>query len=481
MMKMEIEDEENAIPNENYILRVENLGVNFYTLKGKLNVIKNVSFNVRQGEILGIVGETGCGKTVTSMALVDQLPLGRGIIENGKIIFKGVDLAQIYRKKHTVRTNKKGKTKIRINKVSVKKNRIAVRNSGIKISLIFQDSMASLDPLYRISTQLLETILNVNYEKVLSRLSEKSKLYSDRGFMNQLEKTSSFNEFLKLFNSAYGNSANFAEELFFINELNLKNDEKIKMLRASLEAAKVFNSSNTNKMILARKLSNIHGKNRIFTATSLARKIKRKRKDAYITEALIYAKEMLEFAGIKNSEVVLFQYPHQLSGGMRQRVMIALAIAADPDLIIADEPTTALDVITQAGIIRLFRNLNREFGRTIITISHNLGVISHLCDSVCVMYAGNIVEYGRTEELFKNPLHPYTRGLIGCLPSSNNELLEAIPGSLPSLSDPPKGCLFYDRCSSAMEICRDNYPPPVKYGYGVVNCWLYSGEKKNDE
>jgi peptide/nickel transport system ATP-binding protein len=180
-------------------------------------------------------------------------------------------------------------------------------------------------------------------------------------------------------------------------------------------------------------------------------------------EARARSREMLAAVGIPRPEERLQSYPHEFSGGMRQRVMIAMALLNDPDLLIADEPTTALDVTTQAQILNLIRRLRKEFDSAIIMITHDLGVVAEICDDVLVMYGGRIVEKGTVDEIFERPQHPYTWGLLGSMPgrAAQGERLTAIPGTPPSLLHPPRGCRFNPRCSFVMDICRDDPPPPL--------------------
>jgi oligopeptide/dipeptide ABC transporter ATP-binding protein len=203
--------------------------------------------------------------------------------------------------------------------------------------------------------------------------------------------------------------------------------------------------------------------------------------DVIRKEASRVSYELLSRVNMPNAESVLNQYPHELSGGMRQRVMIAMAIAAKPKLLIADEPTSALDVTVQAQILDLLRDLKSSLNTSVLFISHDLGVISEICDRVGVMYAGNIVEIAPLEELFASPQHPYSQGLLAAIPKygGKTETLETIKGSVPDLIDPPKGCRFGPRCPRAFDKCKEG-PPWIKVGDGhYVLCWLYGNSEKH--
>jgi oligopeptide transport system ATP-binding protein len=195
-------------------------------------------------------------------------------------------------------------------------------------------------------------------------------------------------------------------------------------------------------------------------------------------EAKQKAIEMLKLAGIPAPDKRIDQYPHQFSGGMRQRVMIAMGLSCNPEILIADEPTSALDVTIQAQILELVQELTRQFGTAVILITHSLGVVAGMCDTLCVMYAGRIVERGKTEDIFENPMHPYTQGLIHSVPRldrENKERLYSIQGQPPNVIDLPDCCPFYPRCEKTMDICKTKYPGSIKSGDGrAVSCWLYS-------
>ena len=326
------------------LLNVKDLAVGFHTYRGDIHAVRGVSFSVNEGEIIGIVGESGCGKSVTSHAIMGLLPEENSFIEKGSINFAGKNLVNL--------SNEEWR-KIR----------------GKDIAMIFQDPMTSLNPVLTIGYQLMESI----------------RIHSN---MNNAEIRS----------------------------------EAIKLLQA---------------------------------------------------------------VGISAPEERLQRYPHEFSGGMRQRVMIAMALAGRPKLLIADEPTTALDVTIQAQIMELLKKLRKELNMSIILISHDLGVIADICDRVNVMYAGEIAETGTASEIFHNPQHPYTKGLLKALPKINanrQEKLAVIDGQPPDLLYEVKGCGFFPRCEYAMKVCQEYRPDLEKINNEnkhCVRCWLL--EKKRQE
>jgi len=316
------------------ILEVKGLKTYFFDRKGKVPAVDGVDFTIHKGETLGIVGESGCGKSVTSMSILKLLP-PEGKVVDGEIFFKGNNLA--------------GYTPTEMEKVR-----------GKEIAMIFQEPMTSLNPVYTIGKQIEEMIQNHQ------KLSKKEV---------------------------------------------------------------------RNKTV-----------------------------------------EMLRLVGIPSPEKCFDEYPHELSGGMRQRVMIAMALSCNPELLIADEPTTALDVTIQAQILELMKDLKRKLNTSIMMITHDLGVIAEMADNVLVMYAGMVMEYSDVKSLFKNPMHPYTQGLLKALPRIDDvkDKLYVIEGVVPSLYDMPEGCRFWPRCPYAEERCKHEMPGLYTCGNSKVRCFLHA-------
>ncbi|WP_019122257.1 ABC transporter ATP-binding protein [Brevibacillus massiliensis] len=317
------------------VLQVENLGISFRKDKRYVKTVDGVSFSVKKGETLGLVGESGCGKSVTSLSIMGLLPAGDSMIE-GSITFQDRELTEL--------------TPLEYAEIR-----------GKELAMIFQEPMTSLNPVFTIGNQMMEAILE--HQKITKK------------------------------------------------------------------------------------------------------------------EAFAHAVEMLKKVGIPRAEDIMGEYPHQLSGGMRQRVMIAMAMSCNPKLLIADEPTTALDVTIQAQILDLMRQLKEEFQTSIIMITHDLGVVAEVCDRVLVMYAGKVVEEGTVREVFKNPKHPYTIGLMKAVPTltEDAERLYAIPGSVPMPEEMPIGCRFAPRCCEARKDCFHKAPPSKEVSAGhYTSCWLHA-------
>ncbi|MCP6682796.1 ABC transporter ATP-binding protein [Bacillus nakamurai] len=316
------------------VLSVQDLHVTFSTYGGTVKAVRGVSFDLYKGETFAIVGESGCGKSVTSQTVMGLLPKHSAKIESGSIQFKQKDLCKLPEREMR-----------------------AIR--GRDISMIFQDPMTALNPTLTVGDQLSEALLE--------------------------------------------------------------------------------HRAMTKKQAEAEVLS------------------------------------MLGLVGIPDSKARLKQYPHQLSGGMRQRIVIAMALICEPEIMIADEPTTALDVTIQAQILELFKEIQRKTGVSIILITHDLGVVAQVADRVAVMYGGKIAEIGTRHDIFYHPNHPYTKGLLHSVPRLDMEGAELVPidGTPPDLFDPPAGCPFAARCPDRMIVCEKVYPETtVKSKSHMVNCWL---------
>lgn len=317
------------------LLDIKNLRTHFNTYAGVVKALDGINLTVQKGETLGLVGETGCGKSVTALSVIRLIPSPPGEIVAGKVRFRGSDLL--------------AKTEKEMQKIR-----------GNRISMIFQDPYASLNPLYPVGEQVSRVI----------RLHQ------------QLERAPAWDKALSMF----------------------------------------------------------------------------------------------EFVRLPDPERTLASFPHELSGGMQQRVMIAMALSSFPDLLIADEPSTALDVTIQAQILRLMRELKHELSTSILLITHDLGIIAQMCDRVAVMYAGTVVEQAPILQLFKESKHPYTKGLLAAIPiiGERRDRLAVIPGSVPNLIHPPSGCRFHPRCPHSMPKCKKLKPGEMKVEKThVVACFLY--------
>lgn len=374
------------------ILVVDDLRLNFYTYEGVVEALDGVNLSLKKGETLGVVGETGCGKSVTGLSILNLiLPPGR--IEGGKVLFnpkkKPVDLL-------------------------VQKEAILRRVRGKYISMVFQDPRSALNPVYTAGDQIVEVLRHHRRKELIQRSLER------------------------------------------INE--------------EIEAGKAGFLTGYYKGIFQKMLKNPKALSLlILSKIPIVSRYKRMLNEEAKKEAI----NMLRIMRIPDPERVVDMYPHELSGGMAQRVVIAIALACNPEVLIADEPTTNLDVTIQLQILDLIKELKEKFSSSIIYVTHDMGVIAQMCDRVAVMYAGNVVELADLFQIFKKPLHPYTQALLESIPRPGKPF-KSIEGTVPSLVNPPKGCRFNDRCPYAMEVCRKEKPKMVEAKKEhFVQCFLY--------
>ena len=381
------------------ILEVNQLRTYFYTEEGVVKAVDGISLDMYEDEVLGLVGETGCGKSVTALSII-RLVRAPGEIIEGKVIFKNINLLDL--KEEEMREYR-----------------------GNDITMIFQDPLNSLNPVMSVGTQIYEVFKLHQKEEIEEELEKRKEIYDQKK-----QKLKDINE-----------------KLDHVEELRISKEEKRELEK--------------EKKLLKKQLG------------------KKPKFQQIVKEKAI---EIIEKVQIPDAEGILERYPHELSGGMRQRVMIAMALSCNPALLIADEPTTALDVTIQAQILDLMKELKENFKTSILMITHDLGIIAEMCDRVAVMYSGNIVEYATAKNLFKNPRHPYTKGLISAIPTldKRQKELNTIRGTVPNLIYPPKGCRFHPRCDYRLEICDKVKPPLTKIDDRYfVACHLYDPEYKD--
>jgi oligopeptide/dipeptide ABC transporter ATP-binding protein len=360
------------------LIEIKDLHLHFHTYGGTVQALRGVELHVDQGETLGLVGESGCGKSQTAMAMLRLTQIPPGEFVKGEIRYH--------------RPNARGdggsgpRARTWVDVLTLPESEMR-RIRGNDISMIFQEPMTSLNPVMEVGEQITEVL--INHRDLGVRLTGFDRWMLRRGF-----------------------------------------------------------------------------------ATPRYRKAHNRAKPRAI--------EMLRSIGIPDPESVIERYPHELSGGMRQRVMIAIALSCEPDLLVADEPTTALDVTIQAQIMDLMRGLKTRTNAAILLITHHLGVVAEMADRIAVMYAGRIVEVGPAKEVFKAPKHPYTLGLLNSIPDitrSSRGDLPVIPGSVPNLIDPPTGCSYHPRCPFAFSRCRETLPELQQAGTQRVACHLYDADQ----
>jgi oligopeptide transport system ATP-binding protein len=467
--------------NKEVVLNVKDLYVSLYTDKGRVKAIRGVSFDLYKGEILCIVGESGSGKSITAKTIMGILP-PNGRIDGGEVNFRGEDLTKVSEEEfHEIR--------------------------GKKIGMIFQDPLSSLNPIMRIGKQITEAlIINsskikrkyqelisvelINYknnqatkrvlllqadaarENKIDELKEKRSELRANKQIDDKEKNIQLKQIqndLKLVNAEYHKAkAKIIKEynaLIKEGKIALKKRQRTAKKEIKEYKAALYKERNDKILDLKRQLKSAlpEEKSKIKKQIETVKReftdsIKITRKAAKET-----AIKVMEEVGIPNAARRYRQYPFEFSGGMRQRIVIAIALTQNPDVLICDEPTTALDVTIQAQILELIQKLKKERQLSAIFITHDLGVVANMADRVAVMYAGKIVEYGLSEEVFYNPQHPYTWALLSSIPDlESKERLEPIPGTPPDMIHPPKGDAFSVRSRYAMAIDFKKEPPFVK-------------------
>lgn len=452
--------------SEEVIIEIEDLYINFYTKAGVVKAIDGVNLSIIKGETFGLVGESGCGKSVTANSIMGLVQTPPGKIEKGVVKFTTPKeiLDRVKSRKHFIRSKIKidpNSDKVDILKLSKRDIRLI---RGRAISMIFQEPMSALNPVFTAGDQISEIIL----------LHEKKELAE--AVLKKIEDGQKPKKKYKRATKKIGQKGE--SRCSNCNGIVLEDQEICPQCDSSF-----VRNPNGNKMLFAGFYKNIYKKmaanpeDRTLAIMAKIPLVRRYRRPM-IKEANEKALRMLRLVRIPDPKNVMKSFPHELSGGMQQRVMIAIALSCRPQLLIADEPTTALDVTIQAQILKLIQELQEEMGTSVLMITHNLGIVAEVCDRVGVMYAGCLVERADTESVFKEPLHPYTQGLMNSIPKVDLELtrLETIEGNVPNLIKPPSGCRFHTRCPYVMEHCKVEKPPLIEITPGhSVACHLYGG------
>lgn len=450
------------------ILKVENLKTEFVTWNGLVKALDGVSFEIFPGETLGLVGETGCGKSVTALSIMNLIPETAGTVVDGKILFENIDIATMQKETCKIIPQKK-RPKLKVRRSKLKENfKIMNQIRGNTMGMIFQEPMTTLNPVLSIKKQIEDVLLAHHINTLAARVIVRKKITKTQ--LNDIIKNVIDNKnisYLDDFIKENPDLKAIKEQIEYIaNRHDITSYRKRNMISALYDDNKKI-SENLQRYA-----------NKKFTKTPASFLIPKEIKK----EVTRLSVELLNKVNIPEADKVINNYPHELSGGMRQRVVIAIAIASNPHLLIADEPTTALDVTIQAQILDIMKDLKRTSNTAILFITHDLGVISDISDRVAVMYAGSIAELAKTIDIFESPKHPYTQGLLTSIPSygAGKGRLKSIPGTVPNLVHPPEGCRFHPRCPYAMDICKTTKPEMTDLGNGhYVACWLYS--KKEGE
>jgi len=448
-----------------YALQVSNVREQFYTRRGTYKALNGVDLLLlEQGEVFGLAGESGCGKTTLGLTIIGLLPRNAAIT-GGEVILDGRNLVETLRE--YALANSSNFKPSRNEKILKKLNKELTGIRGKRISMVFQDPMTSLNPVLRVGYQVAETMV-VHAPKSLAqrRLSRLRVTRSDLESIIKILKAS-------------------GDEKSIISYVEEKKLQGIEEQILNVWRRKDLGEAKKEKLILSLHVEEINGIDRRIlesiertgTAPQWTRMIPffpQSVKRLLFMEGYRRSAELLSILEVPYAEKVVMSYPHELSGGMRQRVVIAIALANDPKIIILDEPTSALDVTVQAQILDLVRHLKEKLNISFIFISHDLSVLSEVCDRIGIMYAGRIVEVAPTDEIFNNPLHPYTKLLIAAVPTLEGQEVKGIGGTVPDMRQPPTGCMFHPRCPYVMETCSKNEPQLLEAGENhQVACFLY--------
>jgi len=445
-----------------YTLKVSDLKVQFYTRRGIYKALNGVHLSLMQGEIFGVAGESGCGKTTMGLTIIGLLPVNAAVTEGKAIFLDKRDLIAPLRKGNAEETDRFNLRQSEAVTKKVNKELADVR--GSRISMVFQDPMTSLNPVLQVGFQIAETVITHQPRSLVER-----KLARSRATQDDME------QILKLMKEGADEAVitKYAESkglqgiesqvlnVWRRNDLGEAKKEKIIL---SLHSEKL---GSFEKIVLesVEKGTGIPGWMKIPG-------ISRAAKNVILREGYTKAIELLSTLEVPNPDKVVKMYPHELSGGMRQRIVIAIALANNPDLVILDEPTSALDVTVQAQILELTRHLKQRFNTSFIFISHDLSVLSEVCDRIGIMYAGRIVEVAPTDEIFNNPLHPYTKMLMKAIPRIEGYEIQGVGGTVPDMRKVPQGCTFHPRCANATEKCRAIEPEMTEVEEGhFVSCF----------
>ncbi len=497
------------------VLDVRNLVTYFYTYDGVVRALEGVSFKLRRGETLGMVGETGCGKSVSMFSVTRLIPDPPGRVVSGKILYRGADL--LWGLKDEARfIPMKGSNRVKVKRsfrrVKAGLARVgSVRGGGI--AMIFQEPSQAMNPIFTISDQVGEVILEHRGVEVIDGLLSAKP---DEAVIR--EKANEIRDALLAGNDPLARSTarelgeavgvlSFGTQAYYLarqakargredladqlvkasSRLKLSSGQRhyLATERALAESSRELRAAylsemrkgefeRTRRSVIAARRLRARLRGAPYRIWGVRRGTGRPLRD----EAFWRVVRALEVVQIANPVQVSRGYPHELSGGMLQRVMIAMALIGEPEILMADEPTTALDVTIQAQILELMKEMRSRIGTAILLVTHDLAVIAEVADRVAVMYAGQIVEMAPVKDLFTHPLHPYTQGLLSSIPRLDqpSKNLTSIPGSVPNLIHPPTGCRFHPRCPFAMPVCKETRPPTTSEGENhTVACFLYTG------
>jgi len=449
-------------------LEIRDLHVRFHTRRGLYRALNGVNLRLARGEVLGIAGESGCGKTTMGLGVMSLLPRNASYPQ-GQVVFDNKDLVNLpreYSERVGDRFSPKQNERI-LRRVS--KAMAPIR--GRRISMVFQEPMTSLNPVLPIGFQVGESIYVHDPAQLARRVLARSKATPEltRELVSLLAATHGDETSVRKFAAEHDLAGIEEQALFVWSRGDIHISRKEKAIRAlSGQPMNFVERWIIDTVVRARSIP--WYLSRIPILSRIVRRV-------LMREGNRKARELLTSLGIHHAERVVRMFPHELSGGMRQRVVIAIALANNPEIVIMDEPTSAVDVTVQAQILELVKRIRTSVSASFIVISHDLAVLAEVCDRIAIMYAGRIVEVAPTDEILHKPLHPYTQMLISAIPTLEGKPVEGIQGDVPDMRAVPSGCAFHPRCPFAFEKCREVIPTDLPHGSDqLVACWLYEGK-----
>ena len=451
-------------------LVIKDLQVHFHTRRGVYKALNGANLALHRSEVLGVAGESGCGKSTLGLTVMGLLPRNAEI-PTGKVILQNMDLVNLQTQYSAEIAGKKFNPK-RNEKLLKRVNKAMEKLRGYRVSMVFQEPMTALNPVLQVGFQVAETVYVHSPALLAQRALARAKATPEdmRQIVQLLHRGGDEGErSVRDYAKEHGLQG-IEEQVFFIwrrPDIHVVRKEKA-ILAMGGQPLRAF-----SRNVFERVAST----GTIPVEMRITPVLNRRVRKVLMKEGYRKAEELLTSLGVPHAERVVKMFPHELSGGMRQRVVIAIALANNPEVVIMDEPTSAVDVTVQAQILELVKQIRTAVNATFIVISHDLSVLSEVCDRIAIMYAGRVVEVGGMDKILANPLHPYTQLLISAIPTLAGNQVAGITGEIPDMRAPPSGCSFHPRCPFAFEKCKTEVPVDLPYEDNrLVACWLYEGK-----
>ena len=450
-------------------LVVRDLQVHFYTRRGVYKALNGATMRLAKGEVLGVAGESGCGKSTLGLTVMSLLPRNAAI-PRGQVILGNQDLVNL-QTAYAASAGENFRPK-RNEKVLKRVNKAMALLRGKRLSMVFQEPMTSLNPVLQVGFQIAETIYFHDPALLARRALARSKATTKdmKDLLAILHERGADEKAVTDFARARGLQGIEEQALFVWRRTDIQ---------VSRRETAILALCNEHIRPLAKKTyERVASVGKIPIELRMTPGVSRIVRRFLFREGYLKAAELLTSLGIPHAERVVRMFPHELSGGMRQRVVIAISLANNPEIVIMDEPTSAVDVTVQAQILELVKQIRTSVSASFLVISHDLSVLAEVSDRIAIMYAGRVVETGPMNRVLENPLHPYTQLLISAIPTLEGSQVAGIKGEIPDMRAPPSGCSFHPRCPFAFDKCKTDVPTDLPQEDGrLVACWLYEAKK----